>query len=124
MREDHNVAQRLIQAGNLIQQGWQLAAQRVGLNVHISGLPPLSHIDFNYENKQAIGTLFTQLMLERGYLASKGFYASFAHQNEHLEGYLDAADEVFKLLAESIGKGTVERELRGPVAHSGFRRLT
>lgn len=119
-----NVSERLVEAGRRIQTGWKTIGERAGLQVHVGGLPPLSHLSFEYANGQAVATLFTQLMLERGYLASKGFYASFAHQNEHLEGYLDAADEVFKLLAESIGKGTVERELRGPVAHSGFRRLT
>lgn len=118
-----NVSERLVEAGRRVQAGWKMAAERAGLQVHVSGLPPLSHLSFEYTNGQAVATLFTQLMLERGYLASKGFYASYAHQNEHLEGYLDATDEVFKVLAHSVNDGTIERTLRGPVAHTGFRRL-
>ena len=121
---EHNVAPHLIEAGNRIQTGWKLAAARAGLDVHVSGLPPLSHLAFNYENGQAIATLFTQLMLERGFLASKAFYASYAHQDEHIESYLDAASDVFALLAEHVRLRTIEKELGGPVAHAGFHRLT
>jgi glutamate-1-semialdehyde 2,1-aminomutase len=120
----YNVSQHLIETGKRIQMGWKLAAERAGLDVHVSGIPPLSHISFAYENAQAIGTLFTQLMLERGFLASKGFYASYAHQDEHVQSYLDATSEVFMLLVEAIKTGRVEKHLNGPVAHTGFRRLT
>jgi glutamate-1-semialdehyde 2,1-aminomutase len=120
----YNVSQHLIETGKRIQRGWKLAAERAGLDVHVSGIPPLSHISFNYENGQAIGTLFTQLMLERGFLASKGFYASYAHQDDHVESYLDATSQAFALLVEAVKAGDVEKRLKGPEAHTGFRRLT
>jgi glutamate-1-semialdehyde aminotransferase len=114
----------LIEAGTRVQTGWKLAAERAGLRVHVSGIPPLSHISFEYPNGQAIGTLFTQLMLARGFLASKAFYASYAHQDEQIENYLDATSDVFADLAEAIRTQSVEKELKGPVAHAGFHRLT
>ena len=120
----HNVSQHLIAIGKAIQAGWQEAAGRAGLDVHVSGIPPLSHIAFSYENGQAVATLFTQLMLERGFLAAKGFYASYAHQEEHVQSYLRATQEVFTLLAEAIQASGVEKQLKGPVAHAGFHRLT
>jgi glutamate-1-semialdehyde aminotransferase len=120
----HNVSARLIEAGTRVQTGWKLAAERAGLRVHVSGIPPLSHISFEYPNGQAIGTLFTQLMLARGFLASKAFYASYAHQDEQIENYLDATSDVFADLVEAIRTQSVEKELKGPVAHAGFHRLT
>jgi hypothetical protein len=47
----------------------------------------------------------------------------FAHQEMHVERYLGAVREVFGVLAEAIQAGTVEAQLRGPVAHARFQRL-
>ncbi len=119
-----NVAQHLIEVGKRIQEGWKSAAEKTGLAVHVSGIPPLSHFSFEYENGQAMLTLFTQMMLERGFLASGRFYATYAHKDFHIEKYIDAVNEVFQFTAEAAQKGEVERHLKGPVAHSGFQRLT
>jgi glutamate-1-semialdehyde 2,1-aminomutase len=119
-----NVARHLIDVGKRIQNGWEHAAERTGLKVHISGMPPLSHFSFEYDNGQAMMTLFTQMMLERGFLASGRFYATYAHQSLHIEKYIYAVDEIFSFIAMADEKGAVEHYLKGPVAHSGFRRLT
>jgi len=120
----HNVAEHLVTTGKHVQSGWQSAAKRHGLRISISGIPPLAHFDFNYENGQAIRTLFTQEMLYKGFLASNAFYAALAHQDLHIESYLKALDETFTVIAKAIEKNEVEKLLKGPVAHSGFRRLT
>ena len=39
-------------------------------------------------------------------------------------GYGDACREVFALIASAKATGSVAGRLRGPVAHSGFKRLT
>ncbi len=119
----HNVAEHLVATGKRIQSGWQSAAARHGLRLSISGIPPLAHFDFNYENGQAVRTLFTQEMLGKGFLASNAFYASWAHQDHHVEGYFKAVDETFAFIARAIEENKVEKLLKGPVAHSGFRRL-
>ena len=67
--------------------------------------------------------LFVQLMLEKGFLASNLFYAMYAHQDEHVEQYLDAADEAFQEISESLHEGTLERKLKGQPSSSGFKRL-
>jgi hypothetical protein len=69
-------------------------------------------------------TLFTQEMLDRGFLASGQLYASYAHEPEHIGAYLSAVGEVFTSLARARAQGDVSRQLRGPVKHSGFQRLT
>lgn len=120
----NDVSKHLIVIGERVQKGWSEAAARAGLRVHIGGIPPLSHIGFEYDNPQELATLFVQLMLERGYLASKSFYSSFAHSKEHVDGYVDTCAQVFPILREAADARDVRNRLKGPVAHSGFRRLT
>jgi len=120
----HNVAEHLIETGKHIQQGWQLAADKTGLKVSIGGISPLAHLNFNYENNQAVKTLFTQEMLQRGFLATNAFYASYAHKEEHVNNYLKATRESFAVIRQAIEDNRVEKLLKGPVAHSGFYRLT
>ncbi|MGC9970651.1 MAG: aminotransferase class III-fold pyridoxal phosphate-dependent enzyme [Bryobacteraceae bacterium] len=117
------VPSHLVRIGTAVQQGWAAAARRAGLSVCISGIAPLGHLSFNYPNGLAMRTLFTQLMLQRGFLATGAFYATFAHQPEHVEAYLDAVSECFHTIAEAHAAGTVESSLEGPVAHAGFQRL-
>lgn len=119
-----NVARHLIDTGKKIQKGWQEASDRVGLKVDIGGIPPVSHLGFQYEESQALHTLFTQLMLEKGFLAAKAFYATYAHQQTHVDLYLSAVSEVFMRLAEALDSKKVMEMLKGPVAHTGFHRLT
>ena len=48
----------------------------------------------------------------------------YAHQDSHIEGYLDAV-QVFSAIADALSNDEVEQRLSGdPPAHSGFRRLT
>jgi len=119
-----NVARHLIDTGKNIQKGWQEAADRAGLIVEVGGIPPVGHLSFKYEQSQAIHTLFTQLMLEKGFLATKAFYATNAHQQAHVDSYLSAVGEVFVCLSEALDSKKVMEMLKGPVAHTGFHRLT
>jgi len=118
-----NVAEHLIRIGSAIQSGWQKAAERAGISIHVSGIPPLGHFDFEYTNAQEIRTLFTQIMLEKGYLATNAFYSSYAHSDHHVDCYLEEVERTFEVLVGAIEKGEVERLLKGPVAHTGFYRL-
>jgi glutamate-1-semialdehyde 2,1-aminomutase len=117
------VAKHLIEIGNLVKAGWRRAADGTGLAIRVGGIAPLASFAFDYPNGQAVRTLFTQLMLEKGFLATSGFYASYAHQLEHVESYLKAVEETFVVLAEAVEKKEVDRLLKGPVAHPGFYRL-
>lgn len=119
-----NVSEHLIRIGKSIQAGWLKAADRAGLSINVMGIPPMGHFDFNYHNGLAIRTLFTKIMLGKGFLATNAFYATYAHQDEHVKSYLSAVEETFGLLAKAIEEDNVERLLNGPVAHSGFYRLT
>ena len=118
------VARHLRDIGEKVQSGWRSAGERAGLNLEIGGILPLSHFSFPGEEGQAARTLFTQLMLDRGFLATPALYATYAHREEHLETYFPAVEETFGIVAGALRQGTLGDLLKGPVAHKGFRRLT
>lgn len=120
-----DVGKHLVEIGQLVQDGWKAAANRTGLNVSVTGIAPLGHFAFTgYENGPAMHTLFVQILLERGFLAKSSFYSMFAHQRHHVDAYLAAVNEAFDQIAAADAKGCVATLLKGPIAHSGFRRLT
>ena len=119
----NNIPDHLINIGKEVQEGWKKLSEKHGLNITVSGINPLGHFSFNYDNPLVLKTLFTQLMLEKGFLATNAFYASFAHKKEYVEKYLEAVDEAFSFISNAITKGNPEKYLKGPICHTGFRRL-
>lgn len=118
-----SVVPHLVRMGKKIQDGWINLAKKHQLDITVKGIYPLGHFEFNYANAQAVKTLFVQLMLRRGYLATNAYYASLAHTEKHIEWYLKNIDAVFAEIREAIMTNTVENKLAGPVAHTGFKRL-
>jgi glutamate-1-semialdehyde 2,1-aminomutase len=121
---ENKVSRRLNEVGERVQAGWKKAADSQGLSIAVSGIPALGHFVFQYDNGQAIKTLFVQKMLEKGFLATNALYVMFAHKDEHIQTYLEAVEESFAEIAKTLKEGLVEKSLKGPVAHTGFRRLT
>lgn len=119
-----DVGKHLEKTGARVAAGWRAAAARTGLEISVTGIPPLAHFSFGYDNAPAMHTLFVQTMLERGFLAKSSFYAMYAHQQHHVDAYLEVVDEAFDQLVAAREKGGVEALLKGPVAQSGFHRLT
>jgi glutamate-1-semialdehyde aminotransferase len=119
-----NVPVHLVKTGAAVQEGWRHAAEDTGIDIEIGGIPPLSHFSVSGEEGQLIQTVFTQLMLERGFLAGKSFYSCYAHQSEHLQGYLENTVEVFEQIAKGLKNGTLRKILKGSIVSTGFRRLT
>ena len=120
----NNAYKKLISIGKMVQEGWANAGLKNGLDIHVSGIYPLSHFSFNHPNGQVMMTVFVQLMLERNFLASGRFYATYAHQIKHVKLYLDSVNEVFDIIKIADQNGTLNELLKGQVAHSGFMRLT
>jgi len=119
-----NVSQYLEKTGKKVQEGWKRLAAKNDLDIEVAGIAPITHFDFNHKKPLVLKTLFAQLMLERGFLATTAFYASCAHKEIHIKKYLQATDEAFSFIAKAIKKDNPEKYLRGEVCHSGFRRLT
>lgn len=121
---DSNVPAHLIAMGTRVKAAWKDAGERAGLPVTIDGIAPLAHVAFQVDDALAVRTLFTQEMLDRGFLATGSVYAMYAHTAAHVDAYHAACVEVFQVLAGAVAAGTVRQSLRGPVAHGGFKRLT
>ena len=121
---EHNVAEHLMCIGKRVQEGWVRQAEAAGLRIHVGGIYPLSHFDFENDQPLECKTYFTQEMLRRGYLAYTGFYASFAHTEQVVDGYLSACGQVFQKIAALLNRGeNIVEHLDGPVCHTGFQRL-
>ncbi len=119
-----NAGACLTAIGQQVQDGWRRCGEQNELKIQVSGIPPLSHFTFEYENALSVKALFIQLMLEKGFLASNLFYAMVAHQSEHVVKYIQAVDESFSFIREVLENGTLETHLKGKPSGSGFKRLT
>ena len=121
--EKKNVPSHLCKMGNLIKKGWEEIANSYDLKINIMGMAPLSKFVFDYKEKQALHTLFTQEMLKQGFLASKTVYASYSHKEKHIKEYLRNVDGAFKIMKKAVKDDNIYHLLKGPVAHTGFKRL-
>ena len=115
--------QRINKVGNRAQNGWLKAAEKAGIGIEVGGIAPLGHFQFAYPDKQVLKTLFVQLMLKRGILATNALYVMYAHNDEDVDKYLIEVEEVFHILADAIKKDNIKSMLEGPVAHTGFFRF-
>lgn len=119
-----DVPAHVARVGELVRGSWSRLGAKHKLPIVVeAGYPCLARFRFDHELANELRTLFTQLMLERGFLASGLFWPSLAHTDEVVALYDMAIDEVFGILAGALAAGTVKQQLKGPVAHSGFRRL-
>jgi len=121
-RED--VVGHLNEMGKKVQEGWKEAAQKYALPIHVGGIYPLGHFGFDHPEALTLKTLFTKLMLEKGFLATTAYYASYAQKTEDIDRYFIAVDEVFAKLSEYMQHKNIAQQLSTPVCHSGFSRLT
>ncbi|MDD1690310.1 MAG: aminotransferase class III-fold pyridoxal phosphate-dependent enzyme [Methanoregula sp.] len=122
--QEKHVDDHIISIGNSVMVGWQNAADEAGLPVHISGLSTLNHFSIEGDEKLEMATLFTQIMLEKRYLAYTQFKPSFAHTKKHIDAYISVTKDAFSRIADAHKKGSVRSLLKGSPQRSGFYRLT
>ena len=113
----------ITQIGLNIRQGWQNLASKHGLKIRHWGLAALTGFTFQGENALAYKTLITQEMLAKGYLAGTSVYVCIDHTLEIVAGYFDALDPIFALIKQCEEGRDVMSLLKGPICHSGFKRL-
>ncbi len=122
--QSHHVPTHLCHIGGYFRDILKSKAEQWGLKISIHGIAPLTTFSFDYgEKSQAIHTLFAQEMLSRGFLVSKAFYATYAHQESHIDLYGNAIEGAFDILSRAIEGEKVEASLKSPIIHSGFKRL-
>ncbi len=118
------VENHLIKIGKAVQGVWGKAAKKNGIGITVKGQGPLSTFSFDEPKSQEIKTLFVQLMLEQGILATNAFYACYAHQDKHVLKYQKAVNKAFQIIAKAINDKNVKKYLKTKIAHKGFQRLT
>ncbi|MEF3310865.1 aminotransferase class III-fold pyridoxal phosphate-dependent enzyme [Paenibacillus sp. GYB004] len=110
--------------GSLVMDSWRRHGARHGLPVTTEGAYPcLAHFGFLHPEANKLRTLYTSMMLDRGFLAGNSIYPTLAHDELVVQRYDSAIDEVFGGLADALKKGEVDDRLDGIVALSGFQRL-
>lgn len=119
-----DVPAHLERIGDALRRGLTDLAARHGLPLKLLGHAAITSMAFDHPKNAAIGTLFTTRMMEQGILAGSGFYGTFAHQEEHVARYLEAAEAIYPELAAAIEADDIESRIGGPVRSSGFARLT
>lgn len=115
--------ERITEIGRDITSRWQALARKYELPVTTQGLPALTGISFKSDRALAYKTLLTQEMLAKGFLASTNVYTCIDHTSEIVDRYFDALEPVFALIRECEEGRDVMSLLKGPICHSGFRRL-
>jgi len=121
MRETR-VWEHVAKIGVMVRGLWRDLGVKHGLPVDVpDSYPCLAHFAFRGPEANALRTLYTQLMLQRGFLAGPAIYPTLAHTEAVVGQFGEALDAVFGELASAAGN--VAKRLQGPPAHEGFRRL-
>ena len=119
-----DVPAHVARIGKAVREHWRQLGRKHGLPIVApDGYPCQASFSFDHDQANALRTLYTQLMLERGFLAGPGFYPTLAHTEEIIALFARSVDETFERIAQVIAHGDVAGALSGPPAHSGFRRL-
>lgn len=114
---------KITATGRDITARWQALADKHDLSITTAGIPAFTSFSVNSPNALAYKTLITQEMLARGYLATTSVYACTEHTADVVDGYFAELDPLFALIKECEDGRDVMSLLKGPVCHSGFKRL-
>ena len=121
--EKTNSWNTITETGLDIRRRWQIMAEKYELSIDNFGIPALTGFSFQGPRALEYKTLLTQEMLGKGYLASNSVYVSVAHTPSVVDGYFEALDPVFELIKSCDDGRDVNSLLKGPICHSGFKRL-
>jgi glutamate-1-semialdehyde 2,1-aminomutase len=110
--------------GKDIMNSWSDNGSKHRLPVITDGYPCLAHFSFQHNESEKLRTIYTSMMLDRGFLAGLSIYPTLAHTHEIVKLYSSAIDEVFGEIATEFHNGSTDKLLKGKVALSGFVRLT
>lgn len=119
-----NVADHVGKVGEKIKLAWEKQSAKYELPVETSGYPCLAHFSFQDSESEKLRTIYTQMMLKRGFLAGLSIYPTLAHTPEIVSHYIDAIEDVFSTIAKFQKDDSIDILLEGEVARNGFARLT
>ena len=113
----------ITQTGLVIKQNWQQLADKYELKIEQWGLPALAGYTFNSDNAAAYKTFITQEMMAKGILAGDCVYVCTDHSPEIINNYIESLDPIFSIIKDCEEGRDIMDLLKGPICHSGFKRL-
>ena len=116
--------EKITKIGNKISRIWDRLSKKHNLPLVTYGLPALIKMRFESKLNLEYKTLITQEMLKHGYLASNAVYVCTEHNEDVLNGYEKALDQVFGLIAECEQGRSINEFLEGEICNKDFRRLS
>ena len=128
--ERTKVWEHAAEVGRTVQKDWMAGASEAGLAIECTGVPCLAHFnwpgEYGEEEKRALKTLYTVLMLREGFLGNNALYPTLAHEEKVLALHREVCAGVFAEIGSLLKKGGIE-EIRNaigsPVCNAGFKRL-
>lgn len=119
------LAKAINKTGRKLMTGLNKIAKKHNIKLKLEGPPAMISLNFEYDDlSQAVKTLFTSEMLNRGFLAGNLIYVTYAHKQKDLLKYFNACDKVFAIISRAVADGKVMDLIKGKTAKSTFRRLT
>ncbi len=122
--ESLKVWEHLVECGRSINNAWLKAAKVCDLEISISGITPLTHIEFTGPDAPILQTLYTQEMLRKGFLAGSSVYSSYSYDAELIDSLPDVFVSVFETVKKASNSSNPRQWLVSDVKHNGFQRLT
>ena len=111
--------------GISVRNIWMSASARFELPIHTEGIDALPTFSFLTSDPLGYKTLFTEKMLELGFLASTAFYPTIAHTKDIISLYEQAVLSVFEFLATVFhSSDSPTTYLTGARCSPTFKRLT
>ena len=110
--------------GKILKSKLRKIAQENKLKINISGLDSCPSYNLKFSNWMKYKTFITQELLNKKILGANTTYVSIAHTNKILSKYIEVLSKIFHKINQSEKSNIdINSLLKGPVCHSGFKRL-
>ncbi len=123
--EETKAWEKIAYAGDAVQKAWRELGAKHNIPLKADAVPCLAHLWFEKYSRE-LATLYTVLMLERGFLAGAAYYPTICHTPEVISKYVEAIDEVFAIIGEVLKEddvNAINEMINGNVVSKGFGRL-
>ena len=85
--------------GSAVKRIWKTLSSKHVNPISIYGIDALPTFVIDTKDPLAFKTVFVEMMLKQGFLATNSFYPTIAHTYDHIHSYETAVDKTFSMLA-------------------------
>lgn len=109
--------------GKKVKEFWKVVFSKNAIDVEINGLDPLPRFQLKIPHHNKIKTLITYLMMKKGFLATDSMYICIKHDDETLQKYYNAFEQVLYEIKDVISDEDKFDTYDIKEAYKGFQRL-